>query len=54
MEECRRWEDNIMMDLKEIGVNVRSWIDSTQDRDYWRTGYEYEIKTSGSISHGVS
>ena len=28
MEEYRRWEDNIKMDLKEIGVNVRSWIDS--------------------------
>ena len=36
MEEYRRWEDNIKMDLKEIGVNVRSWIDSTQDRDYCR------------------
>ena len=36
MEEYRRWEDNIKMDLKEIGVTVRSWIDSTQDRDYWR------------------
>ena len=27
MEEYRRWEDNIKKDLKEIGVNVRSWID---------------------------
>ena len=36
MEEYRRWEDNIKMDLKEIGVNGRSWIDSAQDRDYWR------------------
>ena len=35
MEEYRRWEDNIKMDLKEIGV--RSWIDLAQDRDYWRT-----------------
>ena len=24
----RRWEDNIRMDLKEIGIN-RNWIDST-------------------------
>jgi hypothetical protein len=32
----RRWEDNIRMDLKEIGVNTRKWVDSTQDRDYWR------------------
>ena len=31
-----RWEENIRMDLKEIGVNTRNWIDLTQDRDYWR------------------
>ena len=36
MEEYRRWEDNIKMDLKEIGVSVRRWVDSAQDRDYWR------------------
>ena len=36
MEEYRRWEDNIKMDLKEIGVSVRSRIFSAQDRDYWR------------------
>jgi hypothetical protein len=23
------------MDLKEIGINVRNWVDSAQDRDYW-------------------
>ena len=32
---ARRWEDNIRMDLKEIGISTRNWIDSTQDRDYW-------------------
>ena len=32
----RRWEDNIIMDLKEMGINTRNWIDSAQDRDYWR------------------
>ena len=32
----RRWEDNIRMDLKEIGVNMRNWVDLAQDRDYWR------------------
>ena len=36
MEEYRRWEDNIKMDIKEIGVNVRNLIDSAQDMDYWR------------------
>ena len=32
----RRWEDNIRMDLKEIGINAGNWVDSKQDRDYWR------------------
>ena len=31
----RRCEDNIRMDLKEIGTNMRNWVDSAQDRDYW-------------------
>ena len=31
-----RWEDKIITDLKEIGINTRNWIDSAQDRDYWR------------------
>ena len=29
----RRWEDNITMDLEEIGVNAGNWVDSAQDRD---------------------
>ena len=32
----RRWEDNIRMDLEEIGVNAGNSLDSAQDRDYWR------------------
>ena len=31
-----RWEDNIRMDLKEIGINAGNWVDSAQDRNYWR------------------
>ena len=27
----RRWEDNIRMDLEEIGINAGSWVDSAQD-----------------------
>ena len=30
------WEDNIRMDLEEIGINAGNWVDSAQDRDYWR------------------
>ena len=33
----RRWEDNIRMDLEEIGVNVGNWVGSAQDRNYWRS-----------------
>ena len=29
-----RWEENIRMDLKIIGINTRNWVDSAQDRDY--------------------
>ena len=32
----RRWEDNIKMDLKEMGINTRNWVDSAQDKDYGR------------------
>ena len=32
----RRWEENIRMDLKEISINTRNWVDSAQDRNYWR------------------
>ena len=32
----RRWEDNIRMDLEEIGINVGKRVDLAQDRDYWR------------------
>ena len=30
------WEDNIRMDLKEMSVGIRSWINSAKNRDYWR------------------
>ena len=30
-----RWEDNIRMDLKEIGIKKKNWVLSDQDRDYW-------------------
>ena len=29
-----RWEDNIKMNLEEIGINAGNWVDSAQDRDY--------------------
>ena len=32
----RRCEDNTRMELKEIGINMRNWVVSAQDRDHWR------------------
>jgi hypothetical protein len=32
----RRWEDNIKMDIKEIGFGDVGWIHLAQDRDRWR------------------
>jgi hypothetical protein len=32
----RRWEDNIKMDLREIGVDGANWIRLAQDRVLWR------------------
>jgi hypothetical protein len=31
-----RWEDNIRMDLKEMGCDGMDWIGLAQDRDRWR------------------
>jgi hypothetical protein len=32
----RRWEDNIKMDLREIGIDGANWIRLAQDRVQWR------------------
>ena len=48
-----RWEDNIRMNLKEIGISTRNWVDSAQDRECWRGPCDCGIKPPGSISHGV-
>ena len=31
-----RWEDNIKMDLQEVGVGCGDWMELAQDRDRWR------------------
>ena len=31
-----RWEDNIKMDLQEVGGSCGDWMESAQDRDRWR------------------
>ena len=45
----RTRDDSIRMELKEIGINTRSWVDSAQDRHCLRA-----LVNSGFITHGVS
>jgi hypothetical protein len=42
-----RWEDNINMDLREIGVDGANWIRLAQERVQWRAGHSND--PSGSI-----
>jgi len=35
-KHSRRWEDNIKMDLQEVGCGSMDWIELAQDRDRWR------------------
>jgi hypothetical protein len=32
----RRWEDNIMLDLREVGCGCVDWMKLAKDRDRWR------------------
>ena len=32
----RRWEDNIKMNLQEVGGSCGDWMELSQDRDRWR------------------
>jgi len=32
----RRWEDNIKMDIQDVGCRGMDWIELAQDRDRWR------------------
>ena len=32
----RRWEDNVKMDLQEVGEGCGDWMELAQDRDRWR------------------
>jgi hypothetical protein len=32
-----RWEDNIKMNLREVGLGDIDWVDLAQDRNSWRT-----------------
>ena len=48
-----RWEDNIRIDLEEIGINAGNWVLSAQHRDYWRALVNAALNLR-CISHRVS
>jgi hypothetical protein len=39
----RKWEDNIKMDLREIGWGGMDSLDLAQDRDLWRAFVNMEM-----------
>jgi hypothetical protein len=49
----RRWENNIKMDLQEVGGSHGDWKELAQDRERWRAGsWGYGEKLSSSINAG--
>jgi hypothetical protein len=43
-----KWEDNIKMDLRELGIDGANWIRLAEDRIQWQT-CEHGNKPLGSI-----
>jgi hypothetical protein len=44
-----RWEDNVKLGLREIGIDGATWIQLAQDRVHWPAFVNMVMKTSGSI-----
>jgi len=48
----RRWEDNIKMDIQDVGCGGVNWIELAQDRDRWRALVTAGMEPLGSIKGG--
>jgi len=50
----RRWEDNIKMDLQEVGGGFGDWMELAQDRDRWRALVSTVINLGVPKMRGIS
>jgi len=50
----RRWEDNIKMDLEEVGGGCEDWMDLAQDRDRWRALVSTVVSLRVPKKRGIS
>jgi len=48
----RRWEDNMKMDLQEVGCRGMYWIKLAQDRDRWRALVNAVVKLGVPLNAG--
>jgi hypothetical protein len=48
----RRWEDNIKIDLREVGCGGMDWIELAQERDRWRALVNEVMNLRGFIKCG--
>ena len=49
-----RWEDNIKMDLQEVGRGCGDWMELAQDRDRWRALVSTVMNLRVPIMRGIS
>ena len=49
-----RWEDNIKMDLQEVGGGCGDWKELAQDRDRWRVLVSTVMKLRVPKMRGIS
>ena len=50
----RRWEDNIKMDLQEVGGGCGDWMELAQDRDRWRAHVSTVVNLRVPKMRGIS
>ena len=50
----RRWEDNIKMDLHEVGGGWEDWMELAQDRERWRALVSTVMNFRVSKMRGIS